>query len=506
MKLKGIMEYSLGGFLTFRGFANFKDIVRISKADENYQRDIIKEHSKNLQEFLGKGENLFFPEVVLGCYLPESNDEILRSEEFYTSFRKDKNGNFGFRKLNIRIQAPKPYGDNSFKVATLSTLRQKSDENIFFRIDGNHRITALEEIKDNRFDNPMLALCIIFFRNEEEYKRQSKIIFHNLNFKMLPLSMEQNLKLIFEDKENFPDEILKNDSSFGYEYYLAREFENKLNNYSNIAKIIGGEPKTTLLHLFKTLKETECIDIKKTNECIDTVKKAFEDINANTIYKDKELLKTPNPIIFSTFIYYYLCEDNETIRDKKIELFKKWILNNHIYKAKKLKLESLIEIFDEIYRSRIKKIFVAMAFGEQNCNNVWDSIVDVYDELVNDGYELDKSHRDESGKYMPYRVDKPDAVSKNIIEKIKKEISACDLMLADLTYNRQNVYYEIGLAEGQNKPMIIIKDKDKEDKVHFDLLTMDRFEYDSNNLGDFKKELKRRLQNLLEKCIYDKIN
>lgn len=38
MKLKGVMEFSLGGFLTFRGYAKLGEIARISKPDESYQR------------------------------------------------------------------------------------------------------------------------------------------------------------------------------------------------------------------------------------------------------------------------------------------------------------------------------------------------------------------------------------------------------------------------------------------------------------------------------------
>ena len=116
MKLKGVMEFSLGGFLTFRGYAKFGEIARISKPDESYQREAIDSHLQDINNFLKNGENLFFPEVILGCYLPESDEELERLGTFYDAFLNDKKGNFGFKQLNIGIQQPKPYGDINLKL------------------------------------------------------------------------------------------------------------------------------------------------------------------------------------------------------------------------------------------------------------------------------------------------------------------------------------------------------------------------------------------------------
>lgn len=216
----------------------------------------------------------------------------------------------------------------------------------------------------------------------------------------------------------------------------------------------------------------------------------------NEIFKDKNLKETNNTSLFFAFLFYAISSQ----ATKKIELFKKWVLNNHIYKAK-MDLASLVHIFDEIYNSRIQKVFVAMAF--KNTNNIWSSIVDVYNELVAEGYELSKEHQ-HNQIYLPYRVDKEDIESKDIIEKIKNGIKGCDLMIADLTYSRPNVYYEIGLAEGQNKPLILLFDENenmqigKEKAVHFDLITKDRIKYSSNDLEGLKNDLKCKLKNILE--------
>ena len=505
MKLKGIMEAPLRGFLIFRGFADFEEIARISKPDESYQRDTIEEHIKGLKDFLENKRDLFFPEVILGCDLPESDEEIERLGEFYSAFRNNQKGNFDFRKLNIGIQKPKPYGDSTFKVATLSTLKKSSDENIFFRIDGNHRITAFEELSktNNELFKTPISICIIFFRTKEEYQKQSKIIFHNLNFKSTPLSMEQSLKLIFNDKDNFGDEVLKNDKSFGMPYYYAKEVFNEIDldkYFVNLKNMFEGEPRTSFLNFFTFLKEKGIKledNEEKVEEFINLIRDYMNSIN-EIFKKESKLKETKKCSLCLAFLYYYIETQGN---NKKIEFFTQWVLKNHIYKST-TDLKNLIKVFDEIYASRIKKIFVAMPFREKTNDNVWDSMVEVYNELIKEGYDLSQQHK-KRDKYAPYRVDIDNLESKDIIEKIKKGIEECDLIIADLTYNNPNVYYEIGLAQGQNKPLILLFDekateeKTKENKPRFDLSTMEHIKYDSNNLSNLKSELKEKLKNIL---------
>lgn len=487
------METSLGGFLTFRGFADFTEIARVSKADNAYQRETIEKHISNLQDFLEKGKNLFFSEVVLGCYLPENDEEIARMAEFYSAFQENQKGNFGFRKLNIGIQAPKPYGDSTFKVATLSTIKERNDEDIFFRIDGNHRITAFEKLenKPSQVQDRIVSVCIIFFRTQEEYQKQSKMIFHNLNFKAVPLTMEQNLKLIFADEKNFPDETLKNDKSFGMPYYYAKEVSkcSFKDYFINLESLFEDNKRSSFLEFFKFLES------KKIKIELEIIKANLSRVN--TIFEYEILKTSKNVNLFLAFLYYHICDMNikENVKIKKIELFQEWVLKNNIYNSK-MDLESLINIFDEIYNSRIKKIFVAMPFSKEHCNNnVWNTIVEVYNELIAEGYGLSTEHTEE-GKSIPYRVDKENIESGDIIERIKNNINECDLMIADLTHSRPNVYYEIGLAESKNKPLILVRDN--KEQVHFDLSTKENIEYDSKDFSILKKQLKERLKNILE--------
>ena len=44
MEIAGILEYSLGGFLTVRGYAKIGDLAKISIPDKDFQRELIPEH------------------------------------------------------------------------------------------------------------------------------------------------------------------------------------------------------------------------------------------------------------------------------------------------------------------------------------------------------------------------------------------------------------------------------------------------------------------------------
>src|SRR5215208_6152695 len=53
-----------------------------------------------------------------------------------------------------------------------------------------------------------------------------------------------------------------------------------------------------------------------------------------------------------------------------------------------------------------------------------------------------------------------------ITQKIKSSIALAELIVADLTYGRPNVYYEVGFADAFDKPLLLVAREGAE--IHFD--------------------------------------
>ena len=77
-----------------------------------------------------------------------------------------------------------------------------------------------------------------------------------------------------------------------------------------------------------------------------------------------------------------------------------------------------------------------------------------------------------------------------ITDRILDEIEASEFLVADLTYERPNVYYEIGHAHARSKRVILVRRKGT--KLHFDVAHRNCPEYENTT------ELKDRLHNRLE--------
>ena len=96
-----------------------------------------------------------------------------------------------------------------------------------------------------------------------------------------------------------------------------------------------------------------------------------------------------------------------------------------------------------------------------------------------------------------YQVVRGDNVYTNglIIEDIVRSIRECSVVIADITPNNANVYYELGFAHGIGKPAILLSDRSR-DKLPFDISGFRLLFYD-NTIGG-KKAVEEALQKHLE--------
>lgn len=60
MKLKGVLDFSLGNFLCLRGFASMGDLFALSEPDPSFQRNLLKLHEKEMVAFLRENLEKFF--------------------------------------------------------------------------------------------------------------------------------------------------------------------------------------------------------------------------------------------------------------------------------------------------------------------------------------------------------------------------------------------------------------------------------------------------------------
>lgn len=445
MRLKGVLEFSLGNFLCLRGFAPMKTLADISEPAESIQRNLLREHRDEMVAFLDEGEFTFFPEVILSARLSRSDNTTENVDKLLENLRQSRPSTRlqfdGFRLSNsvAKRKSPEdPRGFVAFQVATLEI--PKGSKLKFSRIDGNHRLSATnEKAKFGKYNTPY---CLILFTDPAKADRLSRALFHNINYKQVPLTMEQNLKLILDDPGLFPDDRLKADASFGWPYYLARKLNSGLDFHlvPNLGPFIEKEHRTFFVRQFSFLIGKKVI--KEKEEAVEIFKQALAKVNG-MIDVFPGLRQSSNPSVIAALLYY------EIQNSPASKSFVRWLLDNQLHLIESASVShrlrpDFIQIFDKILASRKRTIFVSMKFGEPQTENHYKIIERVCGEMNN-------SH----ALKPPLKVERVDwfhdGTSYEIEDKIVEMISDCGYFIGNLTYCNPNVYHEVGLLMGKAK-------------------------------------------------------
>lgn len=432
MKLKGILGNSLNGQLCLRGFAKIKDLARFSKADYTYQRNPIDR--SDISDFLEKQAYLFFPEVILGYKVKSNGSESAIRLIQEGKKAKSTEGTFSVKKVLTD-------GETVYFVTI--EFEEALNPQPFSRIDGNHRLLAAENSTNPKVENMIAPFCLLLGENTTEFDKATKVFFYNINTKTIPLTSEENLKVMIDDDINFSDDELI--EIFGGEHPIkTRELIDKAKPeiFGNIQHIIRKQYRTFLNNTFWHLLE----DGESKNGLVGKVINSLQAIN--TLYGSEPQLKVNESLgLLTAFLYYHVKEESA-----KFEMFKNWILNNQIFNAKEVSAQSIINIFDEIVSSEIK-IFVAMPYFD-------DLVIADYNKIYSE--TINKIANDYSINISLYPIMCNKGATQDQIQDIINKIKECKICFADITDNNPNVSYEMGWARALHKDVIIVRRKGSE--------------------------------------------
>jgi hypothetical protein len=413
----------------------------ISEPDKNIQRIPRDERLKEIGDYLKKGEFLFFPEVILCVTL---NDTDLDTQDVALFLEDVKQGKArpvtrfanGVRISSVVSKSRKKDDIRAVSFFQTGTLQfdepKEKEKKIFSRIDGNHRLAASREAVVRERATPF---CIVLCRNATEFRRFSSALFHNINYKQVPLPKEHNLRLILDDPDLFPDDKLREDPSFGWSYYQARKLHNLLDLelLPNLSPLIEAEPRSFLVDQFSYLRAEGIL-----NDNENAVKRFKEALaKANALFDERPELKDTRNLGLLAALLRYLLKSPPAVAS-----FVRWILENHLHYISNSSARDLIQIFDQVLESRKRTVFVSMPLGKPKADDHYAIIQRVCKE-VSDAHNLKPALKVERVDWFH------DGTSYEINDKIIEMMSDCGLLIGNLTYCNPNVYNEIGFVMGK---------------------------------------------------------
>lgn len=405
----------------------------------------------------------------------------------------------------------------------------------------------------NEIGKIIIPFTIIISDAEDAEKFEAKI-FHDINFKQLPLRQETSLKIISELKTFDEGEKL------GPEYPLALELIKKMDTgmFNDIHWLANNKDesqsyyRTTCLRLSQLLMSRKKIVESLLNDSIEKSKKNTEERNekeeeikkglANQesdfvklkqqkedcesesdkyknfissasnpdvivkkiqylrrFYEDFENGEYGNIAMFVTMAYYSLLNKNQ------LHSFVNWVKRNGINKivaADDLSTDAsanLITMFEQIYKSKGNEIFISMKFNDSQSELIYEKIERAIE-------TFNKKNRSIHLNPHPIRIDRTiEASTYSIQDKILYAIQSCSLIIADLSSANINVYHEIGYAMGVAKsqgqePNMILLYKEDSDYIKPDM-DIDKFVgFNLRNLSQLRfKDYKQLVDGLVER-------
>ena len=500
VKLEGVI-YKFKEYLLIRGCAPIKDLVKISKRSSSYQGNTDGKHKIDIVNYISNDAS-YFPEITLARQVTNCQDiwnNIWKNDE-----KTDNTGKFSITGIV-----------NNANYVSLKMEDQPSNTEKLLRVDGNLRLELFEDsnieywhqlvkeaikekdenkrkellnIKAVEERNRIAAKTIVPFtvilsneekkdsekENEDSNKKKYSFgikIFHDINFKSIPLREEAVLLNLLE----LNDEDLE---KIGSKYLLTKKLvkEVKKGSFDAIHWLKVKEDvnesyfRTTCFRIvqlllskkddfdyqvqkYEMLKQEKCCKLEHGFSFKYETLKHYVDVcdRENSIlsvltYLTKVYEKLGekdygNISYLCALVYYSLLETEQ------LNLFIDWSKRNGINKittqgdlSRDASL-NLITMFDQIQQSKRNEIFISMQFGDSQSELIYEKIYRSV-EIFNN------KHKTIYLQLVPIRIDRVIGVAESIQENIKKAIQSSGLIIADLSSANINVYQEVGYAMG----------------------------------------------------------
>ena len=470
IKFKGLYSKDvLGIFAVIRGYANLKDLALISKpynfeSGAGYQRVIDEQHARDIKKYFESAKgNKFIPEIILGLRLNDGD-------------------------TTISIQ---DIGGDLREISIEQELLEKNP-GIIRRIDGNHRLHFAKDLADdatrpNQYRVPFSMLILGPVTNAHDDVAEA-LIFHTINFKGKPITSEHGLNVILTT-ETDEQKLFDEDPIIFATQYVYTKFKDWPGNF---LEIFGQEKLSNIYRLIEMMSKEGITKLENKEDLKKDLSKIFEQTYQIFTWAKTEGLgiATFYEIIPAIVLILKQIADfnGEKIDDVKrwLKAYDNWLVSNKLLgNFEKAGPSELWSVFKRWKDNQPKNIFVACSFDKTDQAHAVRIMIEEAIQRVKTDYP--------DVNIQQVRIDEQHGGSFVLSQKIFGEIDDSDLIIADLTGEKVNVYCEVGYARGKNKQFILTykplneEDGNVKNKIHTDLLPYKYIQY--NEVSQLRDEL-----------------
>ena len=478
--LKGwYSQATLGGsFKVFRGYENLKCLASISvpfyykeNTKVGYQREIIESHAKDLKFFFEEQSYRFIPEIILGVRLVLAEKIIYLNAGFTLEEKMEFFTNEGSYSDSYDIsRADKPelhLGKQAKMTIDMEKLEKAKDT--IRRIDGNHRLYFAQELVDDP-NNPnkyVVPYCMVLLgptsNKWDDFAEAT--IFYNINQKGIPITSEHGFNVLLT-ADHDERSMFAQDPLLFCAQYLKQELQNCS---SELQGIFGNLPLTNLHAISKILKDQNLIEFEDRESVKRSLKELIIEINEHfcwALIENLEITRTFK--IVPAILLILLDSDKKNSASHWLRSYNKWIISNHLLEEfESVNPAEIWSIFRKWKENQPKNIFVSCSFRDtEELNAMKRMIMEAIDII---------KQRHPDIKIEQVRIDESKGEAFELPAEIFSQIDNSDLLIADLTDERPNVYCEVGYAKAKGMPFFLcFRAKNEEiqkaaNKIHLDL-------------------------------------